>query len=122
MRALVLLVAVLFVALTAATAAAAQPFTALTFAHDGQRAAEVTALRNRDVTLTNDLAVLHAQVQTDQTLSNIAAARINPGAPTIVLGPYTPPPVIDASQLAEIPDATLAASNARIRAASENRH
>jgi hypothetical protein len=34
---------------------------------------------------------------------------------------HGPAPQIDLSQLATIPDATLAASNARVRAAAENR-
>jgi hypothetical protein len=107
--------------LALAAPAAAQPYRDLAWARDGQAAADAQAARNRDVTLTNDLAVLQAQVQSDRALANLQAARGAPVVPTVALGPNATPPVIDVSKLASIPDATLAKSNAAVRAAADNR-
>lgn len=105
--------------LASAAPAAAQPWRDLTLAQDTQRAFEARAARDRDIALTNELAVMQAQARTQQTLSDIAAARIAPLAPP--RDPRAPLPKLDLSQLAEIPDAVLAASNARARAAADNR-
>lgn len=112
---------VILLALAAAAPAVAQPFRDLTYAQDAQHAADARAARARDVTLTNDLAVLQASAQTERALNNIATARIAPPAPVAAPDAGLPPPNIDPSQLAQIPDATLAASNARARAAAQNR-
>ncbi|HEX3887662.1 MAG TPA: hypothetical protein VHW05_09210 [Phenylobacterium sp.] len=119
-------VAIAVFAFLVATPAAAQPiagrpFQALTFAHDADRSAAALAARDRDVALSAQLNLLQTESQTDRALGNIAAGRVNPGVPAIPFNPKAPPPRIDPSQLAEMPDATLAASNARIRAASDNR-
>jgi hypothetical protein len=100
---------------------AGHPFEALTFAHDADRSAAALAARDRDVAVGAQLNLLQTESQTDRALGNIAAGRVNPGVPTIPFNPKAPPPRIDPSQLAEMPDATLAASNARIRAAADNR-
>lgn len=112
--------AVLFVLVSAAPAVA-QPFHDLMLAQDSQRAAEARAARDRDIALTNQLAVMQATARTQQTLSDIASARIAPPVTNAPLDPKAPPSRIDLSQLVEIPDATLAASNARARAAADNR-
>ncbi|HLZ73394.1 hypothetical protein [Phenylobacterium sp.] len=108
----------ILLAFSAAAPAAAQPFRDLTYAQDAGRAAEARAARDRDIALTNQLAVMQAAQRTQQALGDIAAARIAPPAPR---DPDAPPPKLDPSQLAEIPDAVLAASNARARAAADNR-
>lgn len=109
--------------LTAAAAApaSAQDDQALVRAHDAERLAAEQAARQRDIALTNELNRLQAQVQTNQALSDLAAQRIGPAVPAVPLNPKSPPPVIDLSKLASIPDAILADSNAKVRAASENR-
>ncbi len=103
-----------------ATAAGAQPLPALTYAQDAQRNADARAARNRDIAQTNELAVMQATSQTDRAIINTAAAHRPPVTP-LALDPHAPPPMIDVGQLTQIPDATLAASNARARAAADNR-
>lgn len=104
-----------------ATPAVAQPLRDLTLAQDAQRTAEARAARTRDIAVTNDLATREAGDRTDRALSNIAAARVSPPVPTVAFNPGAPPPKIDPSQMVQIPDAALAASNARVRAAAGNR-
>ena len=108
-------------AFAAATPALAQDYQALVRAQDAQRLADEQAARQRDITLTNELSRLEAQAQTNQALSDIAALRARPAVPTVPLDPKAPPPVIDVSKLASIPDAILADSNAKVKAAAANR-
>jgi hypothetical protein len=105
-----------------ATPAAAQPYAAFHRQIDAQHVADAQAARGRDIAQTNDLSVLQDRVQTDEVLSRLAAARGASAVPTVPFNPKAPPPRIEMSQLAQIPDATLAASNARAVAASQNRH
>jgi hypothetical protein len=107
-------------ALCIAGPAAAQPYLGLVQARDAQASADALATRNRDVAISNDLAVLQARAQSDQALSNLQAARISPVLPPSGAGAV--PAVIDTSKLVSIPDAILAQSNARVRAAAANRH
>lgn len=104
-----------------ATPAVAQPLRDQTLAQDAQRAADARAARTRDIATTNDLSAKEAGARTDQALSNIAAATARTPLPTVPSNPGAPPPKIDASQMAQMPDAELAASNARARAAAANR-
>lgn len=113
---------IVLLVLGAATAASAQPFRDLTFAQDAQHNADARAARGRDISQTNELSVIQAGVQTDRVLANVAAATARAPVTPLALDPHAPPPMIDVSQLAQIPDATLAASNARARAAADNRH
>jgi hypothetical protein len=108
-------------ALALATPALAQDYLGLALARDAERAAADQAARQRDITLTNDLSRLEAQAQTNQALSDIAALRARPVLPAVPRDPRTPPPQIDVRQLTSIPDAILADSNAKVRAAAENR-
>jgi len=115
---------ILIAALTSvllATPVLAQDYLALTQAHDAERVAAEAAARQRDIALTNELSVLQARVQSEQALSDIAALRARPTLPTVVVDPKAPPPKIDLSQLASIPDSALADSNAKVRAAAGNR-
>jgi hypothetical protein len=114
-------VLIVLAALGVAAPAAAQDFHGLAAQQEASRIAEAQALRSRDITITNDLSTLQSRVQSNQTLNDIAGLRGTAPLPTIPLGPYTPPPKIDTSKLATIPDATLAQSNARVRAAADNR-
>jgi hypothetical protein len=111
------------VALTSVMLAApalAQDYLALTQARDAERIAAEVAARQRDIALTNEISVLQARLQSEQALSDLAALRPRPALPTVVLDPKAPPK-IDLSRLASIPDATLADSNAKVRAAADNR-
>jgi hypothetical protein len=112
---------VILLMLAAAGPAAAQPYLGLQLSRDAQAAADAQAARSRDIAVTNELSALQAHAQTDQALANLQAARISPTVPTVPFNPKAPPPVIDPRQIASIPDAALAASNARIRAAADNR-
>ncbi|WP_372784378.1 hypothetical protein [Phenylobacterium sp.] len=117
---------VLLVLLGLGVAAIAAPVTAqdyrgLPLQQEAGRVADAQAARSRDIALTNELSALQARVQGDQALGDVAALRVSPAVPVIPLGPYTPPPKIDVSKLATIPDTTLAQSNARVRAAADNR-
>lgn len=109
----------LFVSLAAP--AAAQPYRDLSQARDAQAFADAQAARARDITLTNELTALQARLQSDQAIANLQAQRsLQP--PSVLAGrPYAVPPVLAAGQLVSIPDAALAQSNARIRAAASNR-
>ena len=123
MRALTFAVAVmsLGVGLAPVAPAAAQDYRALDFARDADLYAAASAARQREVALTNELSTLQARVQTDEALRDLAAQRAY--APISTVNPSTGAalPRIDTSKLASIPDAELAASNARVRAAAENR-
>ena len=117
------LIAVLALATLASAVepAAAQDLLALTLARDADHFAAEQAARQRDITLTNDIARLDAQMQTNQALAGLAAQQARSVSPPVPRDPNAPPPVIDVSKLASIPDAELAASNARVRAAAQNR-
>ena len=117
MRALILSLVVASIA----GAASAQDYLGLSLAHDAERIAAEAAARQRDITLTNEISVLQARVQSEQAMSDIAALRARPALPTVALGPNAPAPVIDTSKLASIPDAALADSDAKVRAAAANR-
>jgi len=117
MRALVLALALA----AAAAPAAAQDYRGIALSQEAERIAAGQAARSRDIVTTNELSTLQAQVQSNQALSDVGALRVRPTVPTIPLGPYTPAPRIDTSKFATIPDAELAASNARVRAAADNR-
>jgi hypothetical protein len=101
--------------------ATAQPYLDITQARDAQAAADALAARNRDVAIANELAVMQARAQADQALANLQAQRIAPVLPAPARAAAGPPVVIDTSKLVSIPDAILAASNARVRAAAANR-
>jgi hypothetical protein len=120
MRALIVLAA-----LCIAGPAAAQPYLGMVQAREAQASADALAQRNRDIAITNELAVLQARAQSDQALSNLAAARIAPTLPTILppaaRSADAPPAIVDTTKQVSIPDALLADSNARVRAAADNR-
>jgi hypothetical protein len=120
MRASVI-VLVLVPSLGLAAPTAAQPFRSLERARDAQAQAEAVAARNRDIALTNELSTLQARIQTEQSLSNLQAQRVGPPVPAVVHNRGAPAPKVDLSQMASIPDAALAQSNDRVRAAADNR-
>jgi len=107
--------------LGAAAPAAAQDYLGLALARDAERVAADQAARQRDIVVTNELSRLDAQVQTSQALTGLAAQRAPVLLPTVPFNPKAPAPRIDVSKLASIPDAALADSNAKVRAASQNR-
>jgi len=104
-----------------AAPAAAQPYAAYPYARDGLRPADDIARRDRDIATTNQLSLMQAQSQTEEALGHVVA-HAGRSVPTTPFNPKAPPPQIDPTQLAEIPDSVLAASNARAIAASNNRH
>jgi hypothetical protein len=106
-------------ALLLAAPAAAQDYLGLTLQRDAERVADAEAARQRDIATANQLSVVDALARTDQALRQIQAQSQSVPAP--VVRPGGPAPVIDTRQLAAIPDAVLASSNARVRAAAANR-
>lgn len=74
--------------------------------------------RQRAVSLENDLNSLDARVQSQERMQGLQAQR----APTLApLDPDVKPPALNMGSYASIPDAVLAASNARVREASQNK-
>lgn len=117
MRALIVLIC-----LACATPAAAQ-LNPLVLQRDAELQAQADQARRREVELSNRLSTLEATQQTNQALSDIAAMRQRPPLPTIY-DPNAEPPraaALPPGSFASIPDDTLAASNARVRAAAANR-
>ena len=113
-RALLLLA----VAVLIAAPAAAQDYRALDQARDADAFAAEMAARARGVALTNEHFALDARIRAEQALGDLARAAARP---TLVPAPEAPLPTIDTTRLATIPDAALAQSNARVRAAAANR-
>ena len=111
---------VLILGLACAAPAAAQDYLGLTLQNDAARAAEAEQARQRDVALSNQLSALEARMQTEQALRDIAALRQRPVLPAPA-DPAFPSPTFEANAFASIPDSALAASNARVRAAAQNR-
>ncbi|MBA4013287.1 MAG: hypothetical protein C0481_15590 [Phenylobacterium sp.] len=74
--------------------------------------------RQRSVALENDLNSLDARVQSQERLQGLQDQR----GPTLApLASEVKPPPLNMGSYASIPDAALAASNARVREASQNR-
>ena len=117
MRALIVMMC-----LACAAPAVAQP-DALILQRDAELQAQADQARRRDIELNNRLSTLEATQQTNQALSDIAAMRQRPPLPTIYDPNVTPPraAALPAGSFVQIPDDTLAASNARVRAAAANR-
>ena len=74
--------------------------------------------RQRSVALENDLNALDARIQSQERLLGLQAQRGPTRAP---LDPEVRPPPLNMGSYASIPDAALAASNARVREASQNK-
>ena len=113
---------IVLIALACAAPAAAQPG-ALVLQRDAELQAQADQARQREIELNNRLSTLEATEQTNQALRDIDAMRQRPPMPTIY-DPSTPPPPMAAvppGGFVSIPDSTLAASNARVRAAAANR-
>ena len=106
--------------LACAAPAAAQDYLGLTLQNDAARAAEAEQARQREVALSNQVSALEARAQTDQALRDIAAMGQRPVLPAPA-NPKVPSPTFDAGAFASIPDSALAASNARVKAAAQNR-
>lgn len=88
-----------------------------------QRAAELRAEQNlanqRAVILENRLNNLESQQRTQQAIEDLQAQSQTPVLPAPP--PGAPPPQIDTSRMATIPDSTLQESNARVREAAGDR-
>ncbi len=112
---------ILVAALSAAAPAAAQVNAERLYALQAEQAAAAEAARQRDIAITNELSRLQAQAQTTQTLADLAAMRAAPAVSSVPFNPKAPPPKLDPGQFAQIPDAALADSDARVRAAAQNR-
>jgi len=112
----------LALALAAPAPALAQDFNNILL--ENQMRAEQDMARQRGVALQNEFMALDARVRTEQTIRDVQAQARTPRLPLPPERQPPPPttaPPFDAGQIASIPDAALAASNARVREASENR-
>jgi hypothetical protein len=74
--------------------------------------------QQRSIALENQFNALDARVQTEQRLRDVDAMRTRPSLTTKA---GTPPEAPGAGAFASMPDDMLAASNARVREASQNR-
>ncbi|WP_312161443.1 hypothetical protein [Phenylobacterium sp.] len=75
--------------------------------------------RQRAIALENQLNTLDARIQSQERLQGLEAMR--PRSTPAPLESAVQPPALSMSNFASIPDAALASSNARVRAASQNR-
>jgi hypothetical protein len=107
------------VALSACASAASAQISHEAIARDMDLQAQQQMQRQRSIALENQLNALDARVQSEQRLRDVEATR--PPAFYRPTDPATPRPVTAGGGYASIPDAALAASNARVRAASQNR-
>jgi hypothetical protein len=76
--------------------------------------------RQQIVQQQNQIMALEAQLRTQQALSDVHALTLAPQLPPVDTTPGRPLPHIDTSQLASIPDATLADSNRKVLEAAGN--
>ena len=84
--------------------------------------AQVDLARQREVAQHNEFIALDARLRTEQSAREVAAARISPPVPTLpyaMARPVDPPATSPA--FPSIPDSRLAASNAAVAQAAENR-
>jgi len=91
---------------------------------ENQMRAEQEMARQRGVALHNEFIALDARVRSEQAIRDAQAqgrtVRLAT-APERQPPPAATAPPFDSGQIASIPDAALAASNARVREASQNR-
>lgn len=87
----------------------------------GEIQAQQDLARNRMVAQENELMALEARLRTEQALRDIQVQRSLPPLPTLPDDPKRPPPALDTSRIATIPDDRLEASNERVREAAETR-
>ncbi|HEY3696132.1 hypothetical protein [Phenylobacterium sp.] len=100
----------------AAAGSAARAQGAYVFQRAGEVDAELAAARQRDVALHNELMALDARLRAEQALRDTDPSR--GAAPVRLLPPVKGAPP---RHYASVPDDRLAASNARVKAAAENR-
>ena len=115
MRALIFALAVL----APAVPAAAQDAFALQHMQN-ELWAQQQMLQQRAVAQSNELIALEARLRTEQSLTELIIQRQTPRLLGLELPP-PPPAAFHTSKLPSIPDDRLAASNAAVREASENR-
>jgi len=111
--------AVIAILLALAPGARAQDFD--TMVRTQQLEAAIANIRQRDVALSNELMAMEARAQAEHSISALQAQRNSPGnRPPVDYEALDRAPVVPRSY-ATIPDERLAASNARVKAAAENR-
>jgi hypothetical protein len=84
---------------------------------DAQLRAQLDMANRQAVLQQNQLSALDTQIRTQQAFSNLQAQAYAPIVPPVSVGA-----VIDPGQFVSMPDDRLAASNARVRALTENHH
>lgn len=114
MRSLALIAALFLAGLSLASPAAAQIRPNPNLAPDPGALALQEMQRQQLVQQQNQITSLEAQLRTEQAIASVQAMRVSPRlTPPDTDGP-APPAQIDTSQLASIPDATLADSNRKV--------
>jgi hypothetical protein len=115
----------LIAALAVAAPAAAQDLNTLNQAQLDDLRMQQQMLQQRSIALSNELMAAEARLRADQAILGLQLQRALPARvpelPYPVYVPAAAPAKFDASKLPSIPDAALAASNERVRAASENK-
>jgi hypothetical protein len=115
MRVAVPLILILAVA---APAAAQVP---LSLQLDAERRAEESMARQRSIALENELQAMDARMRNDQAVRDLESKRYRIELARPVYTDAAPAPKPQAGPYASIPDGRLAASNERVRAASQSR-
>jgi hypothetical protein len=109
-------VAVALIAIALPTAAAAQ--SAIQNQRDFIHETEAAQARQRDIFIQNELMGLDMRIRTDQALRGVPGFSLGT-IPIIPMPTSAPPPQV--GPFASIPDAKLADSNKRVRAAARKR-
>jgi len=89
----------------------------ITDAREAQLRAQLDMANRQAVIQQNQLSALESQIRSQQAIDSVQAQSFTPIVPPAVVGA-----VIDPGEFVSIPDDRLAASSARVRAASENVH
>ena len=116
MRALVILTALAFAGPALAQRVTSAPITPpITSWQYNALLVQQEQARQQAIQQEAQLSALDAQLRVQQSLADLQAQRNPPRIPAPDAASGPPYPQIDASQLADIPDAALAASNQRVR-------
>lgn len=86
-------------------------------AREAQLRAQLDMANRQAVIQQNQLSALDSQIRSQQALSSVQAQSYAPIVPPAAVGA-----VVDPSEFVSIPDDKLAASNARVKAVSEDHH
>ena len=104
-----------------ASPAAAQDLNGVTALQIDDLRMQQQLAQQRVVSQQNEITALETQLRADQAVLTQQQARAPVRLPTLPYPQAAPPASLDAAKLPAIPNAALAASNARVRAAAGDR-